>query len=204
MVEGQRDDDRVETSTEDATKTPSKPVVEERERDDDLTDTSTEDAKNAPRGTTVTGFPTRVRETISPYLPPPVVHAISNLDPMLEPYVGPEATVTITGSMLAAWIVLSFIRLLFLSRGSSGGRAIAAEDEDHDVLSKSATAAATADEYGATVLLCGPTSGGKTRLFYQLCFDDYRPLTVMSIKAFLTNRNGFLTVMTINPIGMRL
>lgn len=125
---------------------------------------------------------TRVRATISPYLPPPVLHAILKIDPKLEPYVGPEASVTLVSTLLVAYITLKILRFLSSRLGGSG-RAIADdEDEDHDVLSKSALTKSAA-EYDATVLLCGPMHAGKTRLFYQLCFGQNDVATVTSIKA---------------------
>jgi signal recognition particle receptor subunit beta len=124
---------------------------------------------------------TRVRQTVTPYLPPPVIRGIQEIDAKLLDTVGPEASVTILSTMLLSW--LTFIILRFLSsrvgRGK-GGRAIADEDEDH-VLSGSSLRKVV--DYDATVLLCGPTKAGKTRLYYQLCYRAKNMPTVMSIKA---------------------
>jgi len=127
---------------------------------------------------------TEIRETLSPYLPPPVLKAIDRIDPQLEPYVGPEASISIIASLLLAWMVVSLIR--FLSRRQTG-RAIADEDDDH-VLSNVKTM--VQEEFSHTVLLCGPRGAGKTRLFYQLCFHDSNIPTVQSIKANLGIVNG--------------
>jgi hypothetical protein len=147
---------------------------------------------------------TRIREMLTPYLPPPVVQAMHRMDPQLEPLVGPEACVTLAGTVIVAWLVLGLVRLILHQTTSGGGggrrggrKAIADEDDDDQIMSSkkgkgsSATAAAAADApYDATVLLCGPRHGGKTCLFYQLSLGVSDLPTVTSIKANVAVSNS--------------
>jgi signal recognition particle receptor subunit beta len=123
---------------------------------------------------------TRVRQTITPYLPPPVIRGIQQIDAQLLDTVGPEASVTILSTLLVGWLTISIVRFLSSRVGRGKGRAIADEDEDH-VLSGSSLKKVV--DYDATVLLCGPTKAGKTRLYYQMCYREKNMPTVMSIKA---------------------
>jgi signal recognition particle receptor subunit beta len=134
---------------------------------------------NRPRSRFANLPQTTIRKAITPYLPPPVIQAIERIDPKLEPFVGPEATVTLTVTFLLAWTVFLLLRFV-TSRITGSGRAIADEDEDN-VLSPKQTE--TTQHYEETVLLCGPPGAGKTRLFYQLCFGESNLPTVQSIKA---------------------
>ena len=118
--------------------------------------------------------------------PPPVVQAMRRIDPKLRPYVGPEATVTLAGTVILSWLVLILLRSCSVL--NSRRSAIADDDEDGQGLtgsskSKSAAAGSAEAQYDATVLLCGPRSGGKTALFYQLGFGLQDMPTVTSIKA---------------------
>lgn len=141
-------------------------------------ETNTPDETQPPAVAATAMLQTRVRETLTPYLPPPVVQGIKQFDAKLAGSVGPEASVTIGSTLVMGWLTLFLLRFLMARIGGSG-RAIAGEDEDH-VLSGSSLK--QADQFDATVLLCGPCQAGKTRLFYQLCHEvDLR--TVASIKA---------------------
>lgn len=127
---------------------------------------------------------TRVRETVSPYLPPPVLNAIKyQVDPALKPYMGPEGTVTLTATIFLAWFVTILLRLL-ASTLASGGRAVS-EGDDEVMKSGKGKQRESAVNFSATVLLVGPSGAGKTRLFYCLCHgDDFGDLpTVSSLKA---------------------
>ena len=75
---------------------------------------------------------TILRKGLTPYLPPPVVKAMNDLDPVLEPYVGPEASITLASTLLFGFLLLRLLRILGgLSRG---GKAIADDDEeDNDI-----------------------------------------------------------------------
>ena len=84
------------------------------------------------------------------------------VDPLLEPFAGPEATVTLSFTWLVAWSVLMVLRFLW-TRASGRGRGSAVADHDDQVLKEDAQ-----QHYDATVLLIGPKAAGKTRLFYQL------------------------------------
>ncbi len=119
-----------------------------------------------------------VREAITPYLPPPVVHAIRHqIDPQLAAYgLGPEGTVTVLTTLFLAWLTLFIFRMTRVWMGS--GKAVL-EDDDAILQSKAQT------KYDHTVLLMGPSGSGKTRLYYQLTLGpDYNQIpTVASIKA---------------------
>ena len=126
-------------------------------------------------------FRTTVRQKITPFLPPPVVLAMRQIDPQFEPYVGPEPTITFIGSLLLA----VFLWKLFGSTLGRKGKAIAnLEDEDEVVTTQD-------DRYfHATLLFCGPSLAGKTSLFYQLLhpntnsgLSSTRIRTVKSIKS---------------------
>lgn len=102
-------------------------------------------------------FRTTIRQKITPFLPPPIVVALRQIDPQLEPYIGPEPTVTLIGSLLMA----VFFWKLFGSTLGRKGKAIANLEEDEEL---------TQDDryFHATLLFCGPSLAGKTSLFYQL------------------------------------
>lgn len=122
---------------------------------------------------------TQARELIVPYLPPPVINAIGQIDAQLEPAVGPEATVTMTSTLLAMYIAVAVVRFL-TQRLSGQGRAIAGDDDDN-VLSDAK--ALKGESFDVTVILCGPMGAGKTRLFYHLCTGDKDMPTLTSLKA---------------------
>lgn len=127
---------------------------------------------------------TRVREIMVPYLPPPVIQAIHQVDPLLEPYVGPEATVTILFSLFVSWMLLVVVR--FLTRRT--GRAIARDNHaGNDTILQ-----ASEDDnmaYDATVVLVGPSDAGKTRIFHQLVHDnhDHHENTIPTLMSLRAN-----------------
>jgi len=107
-------------------------------------------------------------------LPPPVIKAIQELDPRLEPHVGPEGSVNIFGSLLLAWLLYQLVRTVLGGGGGGGGSgsgiknkntAIQEDDRDKDILPSNAD---TSRPFDGTVLLCGPSLAGKTSLFYRL------------------------------------
>ena len=134
-------------------------------------------------------FQTKLRESVTPYLPPPVIKAIKEVDPLLEPLVGPEASVNIFGSLLLAWFLYQMAQTLFSSGSSvgSGSKNTAIQEEEQDILPSNADTSRPFDE---TVLLCGPSLGGKTSIFYTLLQkgEDSTSKTVRSIKS----NTGFL------------
>lgn len=131
-----------------------------------------------------TMWQTSIREAITPYLPPPVVHVLRHqIDPQLEAYgAGPEGTVSILTTLLVAWTILVTIRL-WVTRVRTGRAVI--EDDDAILQSATTTTTTTTQNYKHTVLLMGPTNGGKTRLFYRLTLGpEYSHVpTVASIQA---------------------
>jgi signal recognition particle receptor subunit beta len=120
---------------------------------------------------------TMLRERMSPYLPPPVVRAMGQVDPLLEPYIGPEASITLFTSLLVCVVLVPLVQSL-LGGLSRGGKAIADDADDQ------ADTIATSD-YGDTVILCGPMWAGKTRIFYHLCQGPTQAHvpTMMSLRA---------------------
>ena len=141
-------------------------------------------------------FRTTVRKNVTPFLPPPVIKAINEIDLRLEPIVGPEASMTVAGNLLFAWFLLQLVQFFFRSGSSSGDRgkttAIHEDDRDQDILPSDAKSSRPFDE---TVLLCGPSLAGKTCIFYGLLQKgssdgdaDIKMATVRSIKS----NTGFL------------
>ena len=111
---------------------------------------------------------------------------------------GPEASITLSGSFFLAWMVLSI--LTWIARRSGGargklGRAIAEEDEDEvdparRLLFSTSGASGVNDQFQATVLLCGPVNAGKTCLFYELCHRESNLPTLMSLTANVGMSSG--------------
>ena len=118
---------------------------------------------------------TKIREKVVPYLPPPVVKGWRQIDPILEPYLGPEPTVTLVGSILLGVLVWQVLKII---NSLSSGRAIVDDDDDHVISSSHKK-----QDYANTILLCGPSNAGKTRLFYHLCFGQTNVRTVTSLRA---------------------
>jgi signal recognition particle receptor subunit beta len=116
-------------------------------------------------------FQTTLRQKITPYLPPPVVVAMKKLDPELEPYIGPEPSITLMGTFCLALLLWQMIKVLSKSSGGSG-KAI---QDDPQEKSDAALLQPT-KYYDETILLCGPSLAGKTSLFYEL-LDNYNHTT---------------------------
>jgi signal recognition particle receptor subunit beta len=134
----------------------------------------------------VVRWQTTVRESIEPYLPPPVTRSIRQLDPLLEPYVGVEATVTIGTTIVAAWLLAAIGSYLFHRRRSyNAGRRTAASGKNQAVVmdeEEKRLEQQLAEEASATVWLVGSRKAGKTRLFCQLVYNIANQETVMSLK----------------------
>jgi len=124
---------------------------------------------------------TRFRLALSPYLPPPVIKGMAQLDAGLKPLVGPEASMTLGMTLVLGLMILQLLKVFASGGPSSTGKAIA--DDDDDANASAALTQQNADEYGTTVILCGPMSSGKTRVFYHLCHNDANMPTVMSLRA---------------------
>jgi signal recognition particle receptor subunit beta len=113
------------------------------------------------------------RLALAPFLPPPANRAIEGtLDPWLRPYAGEEGTAKVALSALAAYLAFAAARWLASGSSSSSrsrrrrGKAILDEpNDDEDALGSEAP-------YSETVLICGPSLSGKTRLFYHLLYGD--------------------------------
>jgi signal recognition particle receptor subunit beta len=118
---------------------------------------------------------TSIRERVVPYLPPPVVRGWRQVDPVLEPFLGPEPTVTLVGSLLLGLLVWQVLKVL---SSLSSGRAIVDDDDDQVISS-----CHKKEVFTDTILLCGPPGAGKTRLLYYLCFGQSNAPTVTSLLA---------------------
>lgn len=121
------------------------------------------------------GWKTNVRETVTPYLPPPVVKGWRQVDPLLKLYIGEEPIVTLAGSFLLAILVWQIVKAF---SSLTSGRAIVDDDDDQVIASSSHKK----EDYGETILLCGPPGAGKTRLLYQL-LKTPNVSTVTSLRA---------------------
>ena len=119
---------------------------------------------------------TKMREVITPYLPPPMIKAMHQIDPALEPYLGPEASMTLLGSLFLAAVVWRLMRVV---SSSFSGKAIVDSDDDGGVLAR----VLKEQTFRETVLLCGASGAGKTRLFYLVCHQQPQANTVVSLRA---------------------
>lgn len=128
------------------------------------------------------------RKFLSPYLPPPVVVAIHEVDKRLEPYIGREASMNLLATVLAGMFVMYLVQISINGRHRSPRRAWADEQDEEEEGGPSAWRAAV--DYGTTMILCGPSGGGKTTLFYQLC-PEALPIG--------QSLNGLLTLTSLRP-----
>ena len=85
----------------------------------------------------ISTHPATIQTKLRLYLPPPIVKAIRDIDPQLEPYIGAEGCVNIFGTVCIGWIIYQLGR--FFSRGGSGGSSTsslrgieAIQDNDND------------------------------------------------------------------------
>lgn len=119
-----------------------------------------------------------IRETVIPFLPPPLTRAIHKFDLAFEVHVGSEASVTIGTTLIVAWILWILILIKGRQVLFGRGRAII-DDEDQQGFVNSRDG----ERCKATVVFCGPISSGKTRMFYELCYgQDYDSVpTLMSL-----------------------
>jgi signal recognition particle receptor subunit beta len=125
---------------------------------------------------------TRVRESLTPFLPPPVIRGIQSLDELVVQKINgpPEASITILTTIFSAILISWLLHKIWESRT---GKAIVGDDAEEKALRMNDT------EEEATVILCGPKNSGKTRLFYYLCNDDATLPTLISMKANIAVRD---------------
>lgn len=142
----------------------------------------TNDDGTQPTEHTPPMFVTHTRETISPYLPPPVLRMMQTIDaiPQLRNIVGDEPTMTLSTMLLLIYVVgwvLKFVTSTF------GGKKAAVEGLDDDapegsVLSNLDIKSSIKNEvYGDSVILFGPSGSGKVSahfLYICLCFAVHR------------------------------
>jgi len=124
-------------------------------------------------------WPTTVRQRVTPYLPPPVVSFMKHtLDPTLEPFVGPEGTVTLVGTLLMGWLVVKILSwILRSSTGTTGAGATTTKswgaiqdlDDENDPHSGTLIPSLPNEfHYDNVMVFCGPPTTGKTSLVYAL------------------------------------
>jgi hypothetical protein len=127
---------------------------------------------------------TRLRLQITPYLPPPVVVGMKTLDPKLEPYLGPEASVTLLGTVLIGLLLWKILWMILGDSSTTRGAIQDVEEDDAIVDYKDIS-------YDGTVLFCGPSLGGKTSLFYSLVYPT-NPFPVRTVSTLKPN-TGFVS-----------
>lgn len=123
-------------------------------------------------------FRTTIRETVSPYLPPPVVIAIAQFDSQLKPFVGPEPSVTMLGSLALALLLWQFL----MRATGRGGTAIQDDDDGEDTVIKQKNQR----YFDSTILFCGPSLAGKTSLFYSIVYPE-RDFPLGTVKSISSN-----------------
>jgi hypothetical protein len=139
---------------------------------------------------------TKAREFLSPFLPPPVVLALHQIDARLEPYLGREASMNLVATTLAGMMVLYLVKNFINARQRSHRKAWADDTEEEGGAASSWSADV---DYGSTVILCGPPGGGKTTLFCHLCPEALPPgLSLKSIST-LTSLRPNLGLSTTKP-----
>jgi signal recognition particle receptor subunit beta len=132
---------------------------------------------------------TRVRKAITPYLPPPVIHAMKQIDPALEFLVGPEASISLVGSFFLAYVLFLVVTKVLGAAGGAGGKAIQDDDADQNILQHD-----DKTSFEGTIVLCGPSMGGKTTLFYHLIHHGASTSNhIRTVKSIKSNM-GFMNV----------
>ena len=139
-------------------------------------------------------YPTRIyltktREIVTPLLPPPIVTAARVIDahPLVNAYVGDEATAAFVSAALLALLVYRIARAL---NSAAFRRSTLHEDVD-DSIKPADVGLKKGFDYDDTAVLFGPAGAGKTVLFRGLCYGDNQvgggkssPFhTVMSLRA---------------------
>jgi len=150
----------------------------------------TNDDGTQPTEHTPPMFVTHTRETISPYLPPPVLRMMQTIDaiPQLRNIVGDEPTMTLSTMLLLIYVVGWVLKFV---TSSFGGKKAAVEGLDDDapegsVLSNLDKKSSIKNEvYGDSVILFGPSGSGKSVLFHSLLDPTatQMSMTIMSLKA---------------------
>lgn len=125
---------------------------------------------------------TAMKQHITPYLPPPLVAAMAQIDPPLEPFLGPEPSMTLLGTLLLGFIVWKLLQ--FLGGGSSRGSAIQDDGQDDDVASNKKNKSQRS--FDSTLLFCGPSLAGKTSLFYKLLYPK-RSFPLRTVQSLSSN-----------------
>lgn len=132
---------------------------------------------------------TRLRLQITPYLPPPMVVAMKTLDPKLEPLLGPEASITLLGTVMIGLLLWKVLSMVFGDSSAAKRGAIQDEEDDDAIVDYKEI------YYDGTVLFCGPSLAGKTSLFYSLVnpTNIYPIRTVSTLKpntGFVSQQNS--------------
>ena len=176
--------DEQQSSKDDDGPKPVEPMVHVNQ---DQEDKEVEDVIPVVEATPVVLFQTTIRHKMTPYLPPPVVMAMRRVDPQLEPYIGPEPSITIMGSLFLAlllWQVVVRCGGSVTALGRGRGKAIQGhdDDDDEDLLLRKDTR-----YFDATILLCGPCWAGKTSIFYRLTQPITLQRSIRTVKSVKSN-----------------
>lgn len=123
---------------------------------------------------------TQSRHAISPYLPPPILNLIKNIDsnPHVRTYVEHEPSMCIMVALVAVYFLSKIARFLTVKKKAVEG--LDADDPEGQVLSN-----IQGGVYTDSVILFGVCGGGKTVLFHKLTHESQLQeiQTVTSLKA---------------------
>jgi len=160
------------------------------------TKTSIDMTNNSDHESSMIHF-TRVRHTISPYLPPPVLNLMSSIDsnPSMQNMIGDEPSMVLFVALLTIALMGKVIKLFSLI---TSGKAVEGLDDDApeghvlSELDKAKSDGKQEESYDDSVVLFGPSNSGKSVLFHTLISSPNKkdgdqkmklPNTVMSLKA---------------------
>ncbi|CAJ1961741.1 unnamed protein product [Cylindrotheca closterium] len=149
------------------------------------------DQNDNPDDTVPSSMVTTMKQHITPYLPPPVVAAMAKIDPPLEPFLGPEPSMTLIGTLGLGFIVWKVLSLLLGGGGgtsTSSGSAI--QDDDQDDATNPSSKNKSQRSFDSTLVFCGPSLAGKTSMFYKLLYPQ-RPFSRMGTVQSLSSNVGY-------------
>lgn len=148
---------------------------------------------------------TRTRETITPFLPPPILRAIHTVDsnPQVQSFIGNEPSMSITTTLILIYLFTLVVKYISSSNVIGGKQAVDGLQDDEPEsavtshLSKLCFQQRDQDENAELVIMFGPCHSGKTVLFHKLLSLSSRtyesqkkgrslPNTVTSLKAKFT------------------
>lgn len=150
---------------------------------------------------------TRMRRGLTPYLPPPVVVAIRDtIDPTLEQYVGPEASMTLLLTLLVSFVLWKLLSWMTQQHTTTSSTTLGAlqDDEEEDGIPDlfSSDTTTTTTKYEETIVLCGPCQAGKTSLFYTLLYpadpENWSTAAISTVSTLKPNAGIWYSTTTTN------